>query len=598
MRRLVSELQRRNVFRIAIAYVAVSWLLLQAGALIFDAFELPRLALRMMFALLLLGFVPALIFSWVYEITPEGLKRENEVDGSQSITRLTSRKLNFIIIGVLAGVVAILLANQYWRPHTVTEESATKVASAAQPVAPANAASAVPTNSIAVLPFTDMSQAKDQEYFSDGMSEELLNLLAQVPGLHVAGRTSSFSFKGKNAGIAEIGKALNVATVLEGSLRKSGNRLRITAQLINVADGYHLWSQTYERKLTDVFAMQDEIAGAVVDALKLQLLPAQRPDATKRFIPSPGAYDQFLLGRQFANRNTQEGYASAFAAYRRAVALEPHYADAYAALSLAEKSASFLTVSAADFVRGQLRALAAAEQAIASNPALADGYAARGAVRIESWDWAGAQADIEKAFALNPESISTYACNACFLATQGRLPEAIVAVGKTLELNPLSAEDWNKLGRFNAAVGDLAGARQALNRGLAISPKDGTLPFFLGVVSLLEGHPGAARAESLRMSNGPPRLVLLAVAEHDLGHKDASQQGLEALLAKYAQDYPYRIAQVHAWRGERDQAIAWLERAYAQHDRLLRFLKFDPLLRYVHGDARYSALLRKMELPE
>lgn len=598
MRSLVSELQRRNVFRVAMAYLAVSWLLLQAGGLVFDAFELPRLVLRVLLALLLLGFVPALIFSWIYEITPEGLKRENEVDGSQSVTHLTSRKLNFIIIGVLAGVVAILLANQYRRPHSVTAESAAKVTSAAQPVAPATAASAVPTTSIAVLPFTDMSQAKDQEYFSDGMSEELLNLLAQVPGLHVAGRTSSFSFKGKNAGIAEIGKALNVATVLEGSVRKSGNRLRITAQLINVADGYHLWSQTYDRKLTDVFAMQDEIAGAVVDALKLQLLPAQRPDASKRFVPSPEAYDQFLLGRQFANRNTQDGYASAFAAYRRAVALEPQYADVYAALSLAEKSASFLTVSSADFVRGQRRALAAAEQAIASDPALADGYAARGAVRIESWDWAGAQADIEKAFALNPESIATYACSACFLATQGRLQEAIVAVSKALELNQLSAEDWQKLGRFKAAVGDLAGARRALTRGLVISPKDGSLPFYLGLVSLLEGNPDAARAESERLSNGPPRLVLVAAAEHDLGHTAASQQALEALLAKHSQDFPYRIAEVHAWRGERDQAMAWLERAYAQHDRLLRFLKFDPLLRSLHGDPRYSALLRKMGLPE
>ncbi|MEO6383793.1 MAG: hypothetical protein ABIO30_04985, partial [Thermomonas sp.] len=287
MRRLVSELQRRNVFRIAIAYVAVSWLLLQACGLIFDAFDLPHVAMRVLFVLLLLGFVPALIFSWVYEITPDGLKRETEIDSGQSITRLNDHKLNFIIIGVLAGVVAILLVNQYRRPHPMTAESATRLASTAQSVAPANPTVTRSKASIAVLPFTDMSQAKDQEYFSDGMSEELLNLLAQVPGLHVAGRTSSFSFKGKSAGIAEIGNALNVATVLEGSVRKSGNRLRIAAQLINVADGYQLWSQTYDRKLTDVFVMQDEIAGAVVDALKLKLLPAQRPDATRRFVPSP-----------------------------------------------------------------------------------------------------------------------------------------------------------------------------------------------------------------------------------------------------------------------------------------------------------------------
>ncbi|MEO7251338.1 MAG: protein kinase, partial [Arenimonas sp.] len=447
--------------------------------------------------------------------------------------RLKSRYASVGLALATIAVVAILLWNRQPAPaKPMASIPTTRIATANVAVA----------NSIAVLPFVNMSSDKEQEYFSDGLSEEVLNQLAQVPQLRVIARTSSFSFKGKEVDVATIAKILNVATILEGSVRKSGSTLRITAQLVRASDSSHLWSESYDRKLNDVFTVQDEIAGAVVGALKLKLLPAQRPSA-RHFVPRPEAYEQFLLGRQFANRNTQEGYDGALTAYHRAVVLEPNYAAAYAGLSLTEKSASFLTVSTDAFVQGQQRALAAAEKAIASDPTLADGYAARGAVRIEGWDWNGAQADIEKARVLNPESVSNYACMACFLASQGRLPEAIAAVRKGIELNPLAVEEWIKLARFEMAVGDFRAARQALSRGLAISPKNGsTLFYYLGLVSLLEGRPDTARAHAEGLASEPARLVLLAVAEHDLKHAAASQQALETLLAKYAKDAPYRIA--------------------------------------------------------
>jgi TolB-like protein len=252
------------------------------------------------------------------------LKRDLEVDPTDSIARGTGRKLDFIIIGVLTVTVGLLLVDRFMLSPRRAASSAASTSAASIPP------------SIAVLPFLDLSEAKDQEYFSDGLSEELLDLLAQVPGLHVAGRTSSFSFKGKKATIPEIGKTLNVAAVLEGSVRKSGDRIRITAQLINVADDYHIWSKTYDRKLTDVFALQDEIAGAVVDALKLKLLPAQRPTVTKHFVPSPEAYDHFLLGRQSSRLRTQAALVGALDAFHRAIALEPNYAAAYAQLAYTE----------------------------------------------------------------------------------------------------------------------------------------------------------------------------------------------------------------------------------------------------------------------
>ena len=464
---------------------------------------------------------------------------------------------------------------------------------------PATPSLEVNDKSIAVLPFVDMSQTRDQEYFSDGLAEELLNQLVRIPQLRVIARTSSFSFKGKDVPIATIARTLNVTAVLEGSVRKSGSMLRITAQLIRASDSSHLWSETYDRQLTDVFKVQDEIAGAVVSALKLKLLPDQRPASVRRFVPSPEAYDQFLLGRQLTNRNTQAGYDGAIEAFHHALVLEPNYANAYAALSLAEKSASFLAVSTAGFASGQQRALAAAEKAIALDPLLADGYAARAAVRIESWDWAGAQADLDKARALNPESVLAYACIACFFATRGQLPEAIAAVSAAIEINPMSIEELIKLARFKIAIDDLPAARKALDRALSIAPKSGSMiSYYLGLVSLLDGHPEAASAEAAKLTNEPFRLELLAVAEFDLGHAAASQQALDALIQKCSEDAPYQIAEVYAWREEHDHAAIWLERAYQQHDRQLRFLKFNPLLRKLHNDPRYSALLRKMRLPE
>ncbi len=596
MRRLVEELKRRNVFRVALAYLAVGWLLLQVAGLVFDAFELPRLAMRVLLAVLLLGLLPALVFSWVFEITPEGLVRDDGSGGEPVTPRLTDRKLKIILISALAGIAVILVANQFRQPRALPGEAA-KAPSSATPTRSSNAARAPSAASIAVLPFADMSQAKDQEYFSDGMAEELLNLLAQIPGLRVAGRTSSFSFKGKRAGIAEIGKALNVATVLEGSVRKSGDRLRITAQLINADNGYHMWSQTYDRKLTDVFALQDEIAGAVVEALKLKLLPAQRPSKSKHHAPGPAAYDKFLLGRMFAKRGTREGYASAITAYRQAVALEPAYAAAHAELSLAEQSTYWLGGTPA-FAEGRRRALDAAEQAIAQDPALADGYAARSMIRMDSWDWSGSQVDLDKALALNTDSVTTQACHACLLATQGRIPEAITAIRKAIELDPLSAQDWTKLGYFETSARNYVAAREAFNRALVIAPENNNALFNLAQLALLEGRLEMARALIARTPDGPRRLGLVAMVEHSLGNTGKSQKALDTLVARHASGWAYRIAMVHAWRGETDHAFAWLERAYGQHELGLLNLKWDALLRTLRSDPRYSALLKKMGLPE
>src|SRR3982750_3673358 len=301
----LQELKRRNVIRMAGLYLVGAWLLVQVASTLFPAFGVPDWAVRALVIVLALGFLPALVFSWVFELTPDGLKRDAEVPAEHSIAPQTARRMDRIIIAVLALALVYFALDKYVLAPRLERLSAPTPApgtGAAKGVATVAADSRSNNdNSIAVLPFVDMSQAKDQEYFSDGLSEELLNQLAQVPQLRVIARTSSFSFKDKEIDVATIARTLNVANVLEGSVRKSANTLRITAQLIRASDSSHLWSQTYDRDLTDVFKVQDEIAGKVVAALKVTLLPTQELPKAQR-TNNPEAYQQYLQGRYYLNR--------------------------------------------------------------------------------------------------------------------------------------------------------------------------------------------------------------------------------------------------------------------------------------------------------
>ena len=268
---LFNELKRRNVIRVAIAYIVTAWILIQVADLVLDNIESPQWVFQVIMLLAALGLPISIIFAWAFELTPEGLKKEKDVDRSESITQTTGRKLDFSIIGALVIAVAYFAIDKF-TPSETDEQTQSAVAQQAElpkSSEPATPSTDAPELSIAVLPFVNMSSDPEQEFFSDGISEELLNVLAQFPGLRVAARTSSFQFKGQNQDIGKIAESLNVAHVLEGSVRKSGTKLRITAQLIKADDGFHLWSETYDRELDDVFAIQDEIANAISAALKV-----------------------------------------------------------------------------------------------------------------------------------------------------------------------------------------------------------------------------------------------------------------------------------------------------------------------------------------
>ena len=297
------ELKRRNVFRVGIAYAIATWVLLQITEVITPLLGLPDWAPKLIFVILAVGFVPALIFAWAYELTPEGLKKEKDVDRSESITHHTGRKLDFAIIAVLVLAVGLLLADRYTGK-------------------PAPDAEQVTNKSIAVLPFVNISSDKEQEYFSDGITEEILNALASVKELKVAGRTSSFAFKGQNQDLRRIGELLGVTHILEGSVRKSGTTVRITAQLVQVKDGFHLWSDTYDRELTDIFAIQDEIANEILIQLKARLLDEEGPAIVSQRT-DPEVYDVYLLAKQLLYRRTRLTIESAVELLDQAIAKDP-----------------------------------------------------------------------------------------------------------------------------------------------------------------------------------------------------------------------------------------------------------------------------------
>jgi serine/threonine protein kinase/regulator of sirC expression with transglutaminase-like and TPR domain len=445
--------------------------------------------------------------------------------------------------------------------------------------------------SIAVLPFLDMSEKKDQGYFSDGLSEELITLLAQIQDLQVIARTSSFHFRNQDVSLREIAGTLGVAHVLEGSVRRAGNTVRVTAQLIRTDDGVHLWSQSYDRDVKDIFQVQDDIAAAVVSSLKIKLL-AISSDPHRS--DSPEAYNQFLLARQLGRRGNLEDIERAVATYRQAIALDPNYAAAYAGLSFSETAIANSTQDAARFALAR----DAAEKALELAPQFADAYRARAQLRLETLDFAGARADSETALTLAPGESAVQSLYGAQIAVFGKIPQAITAMKKAIDLDPLSGYAWANVGLFQTATHDYPAARQSIERALAISPTADSFHFALGQLDLLQGRLAEAQAEFQKQSADGNRRMGVAMVEHANGHDKQSEAALKELIAKNAGDMAYQVADVYAWRGEKDKAFEWLERAYQQRDSGQNGIAWDPLLSSLKGDSRFGTLLTKLQLSD
>jgi TolB-like protein/DNA-binding winged helix-turn-helix (wHTH) protein len=459
-------------------------------------------------------------------------------------------------------------------------------------------ARALSNSSIAVLPFADLSPGKDQEYFSDGLTEELINNLAKVPGLKVVARSSAFQFKGRHEDLRSVGQKLGVANVLEGSVRKEGSRMRITAELTKADDGFQLWSETYDREVSHIFATQDEIARAVASALQSKLLSASGASIPVRSgTTNSEAYQAYLQGQYFIARGQdREDLAKALACAEQAIKLDANYASAWAQRSqVLERLARVSLIDSADGFR---RARESAEKAIGLDAGSATGYMTLALVQINhDWDWEGADASLKKAALLEPGSAAVLGNRAYLARILGRVEEAIGLYEQAIALDPLRANYHLALGFELYVGGRYEMAVAALRMAQELNPQLSALHLTNGQILLLEGRWQSALEEMEKETGDWEKLTGEVLAYHALGRREDSDKALKRLIATHQSDAAYQIAQGYAYRGEVDKAFAWLDRSYQQRDPGTPEFKTDPLMKSLRQDPRYAELLKKMRLP-
>jgi len=505
--------------------------------------------------------------------------------GRRRRPRERSTAVRLAVIGLIALIVGTKEVERLLHP----KPPAPPVPSAAAP-----AASAEP--SIAVLPFTDMSQAKDQEYFADGMAEEILDLLAKVPSLKVIARTSSFQFKGKNEDVRTVAEKLGVATVLEGSVRKAGNKLRITAQLIHAADGSHLWSETYDREISDVFRTQDEIAGAVVAALKVSLLGRAAPKSTPT--SNSEAYGLYLKGRLLDHRYNQTDAAAAQALFRQALALDPNFAPAWAALASSLSSGQMLGATD-DISNIRSTTLEAARRALELDPSNVEAHLAIGG---EYWfvsaNFEAARREFAAVRELDPGNPAGLATSALMALSTGHADEAIAFARRALDRDPLEIDNYRILGTALYFNGALEEADSVFRRAIELNPLADGIHVRLAFVLRARGQLDAMQEMAEREPSVLWRRVGLALAYSTRGRSAEADRALDTILRNEA-GWPYQLAEIYAVRRAPDKVFEWLNRAVAEHDPgLVNYVRLDPVFRDYRSDPRFAALLDKLNLPE
>jgi TolB-like protein/Tfp pilus assembly protein PilF len=589
----LNELKRRNVYKVAVAYAVVSWLLIQAASILLPTFEAPPWVMKVLVLVLVLGFPVALVSSWAFEITPEGIKLESEIAPNESIRRRTGRKIVGITV-VLAVIAAGLLAFNLFRT---------------KPTTPPTTAAPITNKSVAVLAFANLSDDKGSEYFSDGISEELLTVLQKIPGLHVAARTSAFSFKGKNATAQEIGQKLGVAHLVEGSVRKAGDIVRIAARLTRADTGEQLWSENYTRHLKDVFAVQTELAQTIVGQLSGQLtngsadpvIQAQVQAAEKGGTKNVEAHEHYLQGRFYSDRHAEKSAGEALDAYQRAVELDPSFALAWA--GLAQTHVWYCEFSTEAGRTGFDTHLAGAREATARalslEPNLPEGLLARSEIELNfDFDWKGAAETLRKALGLAPADPALRIAAGNLETARGDMIRAIDLYRQAVVLDPVNPRARSYLA-FNLAVaGQFAEARAEFPRVVELNPAAPWAHAGLGLSFLLEGKFDEAAAAAQDDAADWARLLVVACARWAEKRIPESDAALAQLTETFADTAAYQIAEGHAYRGDKDRAFEWLERARRQRDGGLAGMRRDPLLANLKGDPRWNAFLRTMGLAD
>ena len=560
---LISELRRRNVLRMAVLYAIAAWLIMQVAEVIMDLANLPNWIGPTILGLLAVGFPIALIFSWFYELTPEGISLEKDVDRAESITHVTGRRLDFIVISLLCAAVILFAYDKWWMQGP-------------------------PEKSIAVLPFENMSGDPGQEYFSDGLAEELLNLLARIPELRVTSRSSAFFYKGKKFKIADVGRELNVGHILEGSVRRSGDTVRITAQLIDVTTDAHLWSQTWDRTFDDIFVIQDEIAEAVVDALKISLLG----DTPRALETTPEAYALYLQGRSLAAQRTADSLLRAEALMKRALEIDNEYAPAWVQLAniyiLGARVGSWHPNEAYPLVR------AAAMEALRLDANNAEAHATLSSIATSyDYDLETARAEQQLASTLAPGNSVIRASAADLAMLTGDYDEAI-RLGEEAALgDPLNLETKLVLGFGYFYAGRIDEAMSVFREMFALNPFVADANIRLGQALLISGDYDAALEEMNKGVRDGHRLAGRALVFQAMGDSEGAATELDELIA-LGYTWTYEIATVHAYRGELDEAFTWLDRAIDRHDTSLILILGDPFMDNLREDPRFDAVLERL----
>jgi len=595
-RTLFAELKRRNVYKVAVAYAVVAWVLIQAASIFFPAFDAPPWVMKIFIIVIIFGFPMALIFSWAFEITPEGIKLESEIEPSKSIKQRTGRKIVAVTIAlaVLAAGLFVyqLVGRDRWARRFNLET--------AEGGRPGGASIPADQKSIAVLPFVNMSADKNDEYLSDGMTEELINVLAKVPGLRVPGRTSCFAFKGKNEGdiFRKVGNQLHVGTVLEGSVRKAGDKLRVTAQLINVSDGYHLWSKDYDSDVKDILNFQSNVAEQVVQALKVKLGGEGTRVLAKKPTENPEAHRLYLLGRYEFAKYTQTGWNNAIRYYEEALKLDPNYALAYC--GLADNYAYMGSV-----VMPEKEAIAKekefAQKALELDPELAETHMSFALALVAAYDWRNGLKEFDRTLELNPNLAFAYELQSWTLNGLGRFDEAIAKTKKAVELDPLNPFFQMSLSFYQYWARQYDNAIAQARKTLEMDPNSTIARVLLGLSFLKKGDTGGAIAELQKTKAPDPGAWyqgFLGYAYAVSGDRAKAEQALRELeeLAKRQYVSPTAFVTIYLGLGEKEKALDSLEKAYEEQDSACWYLKIDQIYDSVRNEPRFQAILKKVGL--
>jgi len=607
--RFIAELKRRNVIRVGVAYMVASWLLLQIVDVLVPIFDLPGWVGKFVFLILVVGVIPVLIFSWAYEMTPEGLKPESEVEHDQSTTLQTARKLDRVTIVLLLIVVGIVITDRFI-PESGEMSADSQKTDVLQP-GPNNlivnklAEPADGRQSVAVIPFVNMSDDETNEYFSDGISEELLNVLVRIKSLRVPSRTSSFTFKGSDQNLIEIGQALNVDHVLEGSVRKAGNRIRVTAQLIEVASDTHLWSETYTRELDDIFAVQDEIAQAIVEALKLTLTVADNQSLNAHSTTNVDAYNKYLLGRHLWNQRTVKSLLAAAELLREAVEIDPGYDQAWSALAetyvlipeYGDLLPEYRVGSIDKFIPLAREAVA---KALAINPDSARALATSGYYKsYYDYDWKGSVADFERAVTLEPGYATAHQWYGETLCNQRRLDEALAQLELARQADPLSVVVRHVPGYFLLWNGRLDEAEVHYVDTLALGgqPMRWTL-HNLDILNALRGDYDEARRWTRQLAQLEGLDPAADLARIDaMENPDLKDHALSLLGQR--QDLGHGVfgkALHYAILEEYELALEDLEKGFATGDPLAAQMNYMKIYDPIRDNPRFQAMLKEMNL--